>query len=171
MDLTVDSIAILLGAVVPGTVAMWGLSFLSPTVRGWLTSPEQQGNSIGGAVLFLVTSLAAGLVADAIRLHSVDTVHYLTGVSRPEYSFADLDETKFGVFKGVMENHYHYHEFYGNAFVCILFAYLVRQSSTRRWPWPPTWREFITSGLLVVTWMASRTHLAATNEAIREIMS
>ncbi len=170
MDLSLNNTTIIIAFLLPGVIAMWGVSSFSKTVRTWLATAPATGTSLGGAILFLVMSITAGLVADSLRSHTIDVVHFHTGIEQPTLSFEDFDQVKLDMFQAIMDNHFRYHQFYGNVFLCILFAYIAQQFTRRSWPWPPSCREFGTLVLLVVTWLGSRGDLESACLAIEELM-
>ena len=169
MDVSLENSTIIIAFLLPGAIAMWGMSFFSDTVRSWLR-PSSTSSSVGGAILFLVASLTAGLLTDALRTHTVDIIHFHTGVQQAEWSFEDLDKAKLEQFQGIMDNHFRYHQFYGNAFLCILFVYASWHIKQRAWPWPPSLRALAVTFLLIVTWLGSRTDLEAACQAVDELM-
>jgi hypothetical protein len=169
MDLSINQIDIIMAYILPGIVAMWGLGYLSGTVNKWLRS-DSKGPTLGGTLLLILGALSAGLIANALREQTIDWVHHHTGVEQPTWSFSQLSAEKFPLFEGIVQNDFRYHQFYGNSFLCILFAYGARQVKLRKWPWPP-WLELGVVFLLVVTWMGSRSDLKESYEAIKELLS
>src|SRR4051812_32620591 len=104
-DLSASNFGLLIAYVVPGLVALWGLSFIFPFVSGWLhASPEGQPTVAG----FLYVSLAAigtGLFVSTLRWMSIDPIQRLTRVVPPAWDFAKL-QGNLDAFELLNESHY-----------------------------------------------------------------
>jgi len=171
MELSLGDIGAIIAYVIPGIVAMLGLSYFSRTVRRWLGGASNESPSFGGALLFVLMALGVGLIADTVRSHTIDEIHHRTGVEQPEWTYSQLNKEKFEQFQGIVDNHFRFHQFYGNTFICLLFAYIAWRASTKRWPWPPNWREFCLVMLLLIMWIGSRSDLDACYRAIEELVT
>lgn len=121
-ELTARNFGLLIAYLIPGFVALWGVSVVSPPVSGWLAGPSPAGPTIGGFLFVTLASLAAGMTASAIRWVLLDTLHHATGLKRPSFNDVLLDR-KLTAFDYLVQNHYRYYQFYGNTLVAILFAY------------------------------------------------
>lgn len=125
-ELSARNFGLLIAYLIPGFLALWGLSFFSPTVADWLRGSGAAGPSVGGFLFVLLASIAAGMTVSGIRWAVLDRFHAATGLKRPHLNFGNLPG-KLDVFEQINEHHYRYYQFYGNALVALLFAY-------------PTWR-------------------------------
>jgi|SRR3982750_1797181 len=174
MQVSIDNLGIIVAFLIPGLVALVGISYFSKTVRQWVGLTEGQAPTFGGAVILLLAALAAGVLADALRELTIDEIHYRTGIQQASFSFADLDEKKLPQFQAIVDNYYCYYQFYGNMLICLLFSYTARLISLRSRAWRPLLRGI--SDLLVVllllglTFWASRNELAQTDRAISELL-
>ncbi|MBI3469442.1 MAG: hypothetical protein HY000_41095 [Planctomycetes bacterium] len=149
-NVPVRNFGLLIAYVLPGFVALFGASYLSDTVAAWLgASPT------GGLLYGLLASIAAGLAANAVRWAIVDSVHHRTGLPPPAWDFSKLQD-KLAAFETLGEVHYRYYQFYGNAFVAIVFVYVARQVTTGTWPTVWSWPDwgFLLFGILF--WATSR---------------
>lgn len=171
MQLSVGNTGVIIAYVIPGTVVMLGLSYFSQSIQRWLGTSGNETPNFGGALLFVLMALGAGLIADAIRSQTIDEVHHQTGVVQPVWSYSQLDKDKFELFQGIVENHFRYHQFYGNTFLSLLFAYVAKQISTKSWPWRSAWRTIGLVVLLVVLWVGSRSDLDASYRAIDQLLN
>jgi hypothetical protein len=116
-DLSEKNFGILIAYVLPGFVALSGLSFVSPTVATWLAMPPHDP-SVSGACFVFLGSLGAGLMISAIRWVLIDTVHGWTGVSMPEWNFESLQE-KLAAFYALVHSHYRYYQFYAGMVIAV----------------------------------------------------
>lgn len=125
-ELSVRNFGLLIAYLIPGFLALWGLSFLSPAVAEWLRGAGSAGPTVGGFLYVLLASVAAGMTVSALRWALVDRAHGMTGLRRPQLDFRNLSG-KLDAFEQINEHHYRYYQFYSNSLIAILFAY-------------PTWR-------------------------------
>ena len=110
--------------LLPGFVAIWGLSMLSAPVRLWLVGVAGEGPNAAGVVYALLASMAAGMTASAMRWALVDSVHHRTGILPPAWDDSKLQE-RLEAFESLVGNHYRYSQFYGNTLCAGLFAYVA----------------------------------------------
>jgi len=124
-ELSGKNFGIVIAYILPGFVTLWGVSYFSPTVELWITSAGRRAPTVAGFLFVTLGSLGAGLTVSAARWALVDTFHHATGISRPMWDFSKLDE-RFEGFTGLVENHFRYHQFYGNMFLAVAIAYRAR---------------------------------------------
>ena len=91
-DLSEKNFGLVIAYVVPGFVALWGVAYLSPTVASWIAASQSAAPTVAGFLYATLASLAAGLTVSAVRWALIDTLHHATGVMRPSWEFANLDE-------------------------------------------------------------------------------
>ena len=107
-DIRRDNFGIIIAYLLPGLITLWGISFLSDTVRGWFGATAENQVTVGGFLHVTLASLAVGLLISTVRWGIVDTIQHLTGVQKPEWDFFKL-RPHFHVFEGLVENHYRYY--------------------------------------------------------------
>ena len=117
-----ENFGLVIAYVLPGFVALWGVSYFSPTVESWITATQQGAPSVAGFMYVTVASLAAGLTVSAVRWAIIDNIHHLTGVVPPAWNFVNLDDKLQG-FLTLNESHYRYYQFYANMFISAGFTY------------------------------------------------
>src|SRR5258708_18451102 len=81
---TSKNFGLLIAYVIPGFVALWGVSEHSAVVAAWL-SPAPQIPAGIEALFFVVASTAAGITASAFRWALLRTVFHFTRRSRPRW--------------------------------------------------------------------------------------
>lgn len=123
-DLNTRNFGLIIAYLLPGFVALCGLATISPFVRDWLLGASIQGPTVGGFLYVLLASVAAGMTLAALRWAILDSIHHATGIKRPNWNDAAL-ENRLAAFQYVVENHYMYYQFYGNTLIAILFSYLI----------------------------------------------
>jgi len=130
-NVTARNFGLLIAYLIPGFVALWGVSFQSEAVHAWLFGEAASGGAtVGGFLYVTLASVAAGMTASAIRWAVLDLLHHVTGVKSPKWNDAIL-ERKLPAFEYVVEQHYRYYQFYGNGLVCLLVAYGAWRTSDR----------------------------------------
>lgn len=109
---------LLISTVLPGFAALLGFADYSATLRLWIGLPGSDAPSVGGFLLLTVASVFVGLTVGTVRWMTIDTIHHLTGVKKPEWQFSNLKnrEHAFGV---MIDIHYRYYLFYSNSIVAI----------------------------------------------------
>src|ERR1043166_3090482 len=118
---------LLIAYVLPGFLALWGGTAVSPVLRAWFGTPPANAPTVGGFLSLTVASIAAGLTVSTVRWLLVDTLHHRTGIPPPPWDFSALERnvTAFGV---LIEIHYRYYQWYANALVALVWVY-----GARRW--------------------------------------
>lgn len=127
-DLSGRNFGLLIAYVLPGFVALWGLSYPSEAVRAWLFGAELAGPGVGSVVHLFLASVACGMTASAVRWAALDWLHHRTGVPRPRWDDSRLPE-RLVAYEFFIEIHYRYYQFYGNTLVALFFAYSLWRRS------------------------------------------
>jgi hypothetical protein len=122
---SVTNFGLLIAFLLPGLVALWGVSFLSETIRSWLGAPPADAPSVGGFLYVTLAAILAGLTVSTVRWLLVDTLHHFTGLARPTWDFSRLQENV-AAYDMLIEIHYRYYQFYANMVVALAFAAIAR---------------------------------------------
>jgi hypothetical protein len=128
-DLTSSNFGLLIAFLLPGFVALWGVSFFSETVRTWLTLPITESPTVGGFLYVTLASLAAGLTASTIRWAVIDTLHHATGIRAQEWDYGRLEQHA-NAYRIVNEHHYLFYLWYSNMIVVLLFVWAARHTGS-----------------------------------------
>ncbi len=115
--------------VVPGLVALWGASFIEPSIGVWLVAAANSGPTVGSFLYVLLGSIAAGLTASAVRWAVVDSVHGWTGIKPPRWRLCELQEN-LQAYEVLVEHHYRHYQFYANTLVAGTFAVVAKGVSS-----------------------------------------
>jgi hypothetical protein len=159
-ELSDKNFGIIIAYVLPGFVALWGVSHFSATVESWIGASQQGSPTIAGFCYVTLASLAAGLTVSAVRWALVDSLHHATGIVPPAWKFAKLDDRLQG-FLTLVESHYRYYQFYANTFVAAAFAVAAR--------WIAEGGPFWLQGWSVVGFLAlEATLLAGSRDTLRK---
>jgi hypothetical protein len=117
-----ENFGLVVAYLLPGFVALWGVSYFSATVRSWIAAAPGEAPTVGGFLYVTIGSLAAGLVVNTIRWAVVDSVHHRTGIVRPNWDFAALHKSV-TAFELLIDHHYRHYQFHANSFVGVAFAF------------------------------------------------
>lgn len=160
---------LLIAYLLPGFVTLWGASFFSEPVRSWLGASSVGAPTVGGFLYVTVASVAVGLMVSVVRWMVVDSLHFMTGIRKPNWDFSRLHE-RLGAFEGLVENHYRYYQFYSNMLVAIVFTYVARQLSVGTWKGRPDWWDvgFLVAGVVLL--VGSRDALAKYHNRAAELL-
>lgn len=121
-DLSGRNFGLVIAYVIPGFIALWGLSYCSEPVRVWLQGTSTSGPSFGGALYVVVASIGCGLFLNALRWATIDQVHHLTGLPHPQWNDSVLQKN-LEAFDYLVETHFRYYQFYGASLVATVVAY------------------------------------------------
>ncbi len=116
----ISHFGLLIAYILPGFVLLWGLSFHSPTIAGWLGTAGQTP-PVSGFLYVMLASVGGGLLASTLRWLVVDRVHYRTGIPQRSWDYSVLPQTV-AALEFLVANQYRYYQFYGNTFVAVLLA-------------------------------------------------
>jgi hypothetical protein len=154
-DITEKNFGLLIAYVLPGAVALIGVSRFSAAVRSWLMNPSDAGPSIGGFLFVTLASVAAGMTASAVRWTLIDTLHHRTGIIKPAWDDSKLPD-RLHAFEALVENHYRYYQFYSNSLVAMVFSYATWRPSFGR---EPQWSDVGVLLLSAIFFCVSRDNL------------
>ena len=154
-DVSTRNFGLLIAYLLPGFTTLWGLSYVSDTIRSWLGSPPTNSPTVGGFLYVTLASIALGLTASTIRWLIIDRIHHWTGVPRPRWDFSRL-QANVAAFETLVEIHYRYTQFYGGALVSLTFVYLTRRVSLGFWSTPFASTDLGFLMLAVVFFLGSR---------------
>lgn len=118
---TSESFGLLIAFVIPGLIALWGLSNLVPELRQWIGTSEAECQTFGGFLNLTVASVGAGLTASTVRWMVIDPVHHWTGVRPAAWKMDDFHARTEGL-QVLIESHYRYYQFYANCLMAMVFA-------------------------------------------------
>jgi hypothetical protein len=157
-DLNSGNFGLLISYVIPGVTALCGLSYPSATVRVWLATTAAAGPAVGGFLYLTLAAVATGLLASTVRWMTVDAIHALTGLRRPQFNYAHLAE-KIAGFDVLVRHHYEYYKFHGNMLVAVIFWSLARHVPQGHLNWRVSSVDLLASMLVVVLFLGSRDNL------------
>lgn len=120
-----QNFGLIIAYLLPGFVALWGMSDFSPTVASWITASQHDAPTVAGFMYVTLASLAAGVTVSAVRWALLDQLHHATGIVPPVWKFAHLEDKLQG-YLTLIENHYRYYQFYSNMFCAAAFAFCAR---------------------------------------------
>lgn len=124
-SLSTQNFGLVIAYLLPGFVALWGVSYFSPTVDAWISASQQNAPTVAGFMYVTLASLAAGVTVSAVRWAVIDHFHHATGIVPPAWKFANL-EGKLQGYLTLIENHYRYYQFYSNMFVAAAFSFATK---------------------------------------------
>jgi hypothetical protein len=114
----------LIAYVLPGFVTLWGVQSLSPMIRGWLSTSPTFPAGLESVAFVTLASVAAGMTVSAARWLIIDTCHAWTGLPRPTWNDATLND-RLPAFEALVDAHFRYYQFYANMAVAVAIAYFV----------------------------------------------
>jgi hypothetical protein len=125
-SVTNDTFGPLIAYLIPGAVALVGLSPYLPSVEAWFAATPENAPTIGGFLYLTVASLAVGMVLNAIRWAVIDTLHARTGIPPPPSDFSRLGRNVEGM-RLLIEIHYRFYQHHANMLVAIGIAWVAHR--------------------------------------------
>lgn len=150
-----DTFGLLIAYIVPGFTALWGLAYVSDTVRSWLGENPVQAPTVAGFLYATLASVAAGVTVSTLRWLILDALHRATGLHWTEWDFSSLQQNV-AAFEVLIEIHYRYYQFYGGMMLALVIAYLAGRVSVGFWSAPIGWAELGLVALEAVFLLGSR---------------
>ena len=117
---------LLIAYVLPGFIALVGLTPLFPAILQWLKPVEGSGG-LGPPLYAVLGATTLGLILSCFRWLLIDRVHHWTGIRRPSWNDTRLPDV-LGGFDYLVQNHFRYYEFCGNSLLAILSSYGVNRA-------------------------------------------
>ncbi|NQT12021.1 MAG: hypothetical protein HQ582_04700, partial [Planctomycetes bacterium] len=87
-EIPVANFGLLIAYVLPGFVALSGLSLFSPTVMAWLHGVPDGCPTAAGFLYVTLASIGIGMTVNALRWLTLDSLHHRTGVHYPAWDFS-----------------------------------------------------------------------------------
>ena len=120
-----QSFGLLIAYLLPGFLALLGLSPHFPTIDTWLGATAQSQPTVGGFLYVTLASIGAGLTVSTVRWLALDHVHHLTGLHPPKWDVVAV-QAHFDAFQAAVTYHYRYYQFYGNSLLALLVLVIGR---------------------------------------------
>lgn len=149
---------LLIAYVLPGFIALAGLTPLFPTVARWLRPVSQGDLGLAPPLYAILAATALGLILSCFRWFLLDQLHQHTGIVRPAWDDRQLAQV-LGGFDYLVQSHYRYYEFCGNTLLALLAAYSLNRL-TGTLPFLGLGTDLGMAFIAVVLFAASRDALA-----------
>lgn len=154
-EVSSSNFGLLIAFILPGFTALWGASYISPTLRSWLNGADATGPTVGGFLYVTLASVAAGLTVSTVRWAIIDRIHHWTGLRQPKWDFSRLQEN-IAAYKVLHEIHYKFYQFNSNALVSLVFLYIARRIHLGLWTAALGWFDVGVLLLVVIFYVGSR---------------
>ena len=158
-ELSNRNFGLMIAYLIPGFIAVWGISYLAPEVSRIMVGTTEDGPTLGGFMYVTLGSIAAGMTSNAVRWAILDSLHHQTGLKRPELDDATLHE-RVTAYEWLVENHYRHYQFYGNTLCAVMFTYLCWQASLTDLKPGVDWHDGAAGALSLILAAGSRSTLA-----------
>lgn len=119
-DATGKYFGLVIAYVLPGFAALWSLRPYSAVVRSWLATSATLPAGLEAVFFVTLASTAAGMTLSALRWAVIDSAIALSGVRRPAWDDARLQDNVHA-WEIVVEAHYRYFQFYAHMALVLPF--------------------------------------------------
>lgn len=144
----------------PGLIALWGVSYFSPTLQTWLGSRPSDAPTVAGFLYVTPAAIGAGITVSTVRWMVLDTIHHWTGIRRPDFDYARL-ECNIQAFDLLVRHHYNYYKASANGLVALAFTYLAHRTADGFWTTPIGATDLACLLLGLVLFVGSRNNLGS----------
>jgi hypothetical protein len=168
-ELSDKNFGIIIAYILPGFVALWGVSHFSATVESWIGASQQGSPTVAGFMYVTLASLGTGLTVSGIRWAVIDSIHRLTGLRRPAWKLVNLDDKLQG-FLTLNEAHYRFYQHYSNMFVAVAFTYSAWLVSDGKGLLAAGWANVPFAVLEIVLFANSRDTLALYYSRVAQLL-
>lgn len=124
MDITSTSFGLLIAYILPGLVTLFGLSYWFPDLRALFEAFLTGGSNFGLFLLVALASIATTLQVTLIRWAIFEEFvcrHYKLSAE----DFRNMSNAgKFDAFRGAVDEHYRYHQFWGCMTVALPIVFI-----------------------------------------------
>lgn len=159
----------LIAYLVPGVTALVGLSPFIPVVQSWLAGTVVNAPTIGGFLYLTVSSLAVGMILNAVRWAVVDQFHARTGLKTPSLDFSRLGPNVEAM-RLLIAIHYQHYQFYSNMLVATAIAWASHRTAIG-WSQPLASIDLVTAVLEIVFFATSRDTLRRYYARIAQLLA
>ena len=130
MDITSTSFGLLIAYLLPGLVTLFGLSFWVPALRSMFEAFVTGASDLSLFLLVTLLSIATSLQVTLIRWVLFEELLCRRDRLSPEDFKGMSSEGHFNAFRGAVDEHYRYHQFWGSMVIAlpILFIGWARES-------------------------------------------
>jgi len=130
-ELTSTSFGYLIAFLLPGVLGLYALSYWFPEAGALLQHILKADATVGPSLVFLLVAVGVGLCLSAVRYFILQRGLYRKKCLA-ENLHRRLKPDQLALFNAYAEQHYRYHQFYGNCWVAILILFVG-------WWWPGQW--------------------------------
>jgi len=157
-EVTAANFGFLVAYVLPGFTTLWGVSYFSETVNGWLGASQGDAPTVGGFLYITLAAVSAGMTVSTVRWLLVDSFHALTGLRHPAWDFSKLQQNV-AAYDVLVKIHYHFYQFHSNMLVAITFLYVCRWVAFGWGSFASVWDDLGFILLATIFFMGSRDNL------------
>jgi hypothetical protein len=155
-DVTSTSFGLVIAFLLPGLIALYGLSYFSPDLQALFATFLKAESNVGLFLLITLSALALGLQVSVLRYYLIERWICRKWKLSPE-QFASLGSSgKLSAFRASVDEHLRYHQFWGGMAVVMPLLFV-------QWLWRPPhftgrWWLLLISAVLMeaVTVLAAR---------------
>lgn len=148
-DVTSQNFGLLISYLLPGLTVLWGASYFSPALKTWLGGRPADAPTIAGFLYVTLAALGAGMAVSTVRWILVDRIHHWTGIRRPDFDYARLEQN-IDAYDVLVRHHYEYYKFHSNGLVAVAFTYLAHRTAIGFWSTPISGVDL---GFVLLAWV------------------
>ena len=168
-SVTHDTFGPLIAYLIPGAIALLGLSPFVPAVETWFAGTPATAPTVGGFLYLTVASLAAGMILNAVRWALIDSLHARTGLPPPPRDFSRLGPNVEAM-RLLIAIHYQHYQHYANLVVATAFAWAAHRTAVG-WAAPAGPLDLAALALAPVFFATSRDTLRKYHERTAQLLA
>lgn len=122
-DLPSTSFGYIIAFLLPGMFGLYALSYWFPAVGVLLQPVLKADSTVGPSVVLLLIAIGMGLILTAVRYYLFEKLLCKKCKLPPNMFTRLVEEGRLSLFKAIVDEHYRYHQFYGNRAVALLILF------------------------------------------------
>jgi hypothetical protein len=117
--------------LIPGFVALWGLSYIVGDIRAWLGTAGSASTTVGSFFIVVIASLGLGVFVSGARYFVFDEglLNYdwfsVPAPAPDDVEARRLEERTQSAYEDLRDQFYRYYQFYANAAVALALSFIA----------------------------------------------
>jgi hypothetical protein len=124
-DVSATSFGYAIAFLLPGIFGLYALTFWFPQINVLFQPMLKADSSVGPSFIFLVVAVGVGVCISGLRYFTLERAYEWWDEDRcvPAEIYEGMDADRLALHKAIIEEHYRYHQFYGNCAIALVILF------------------------------------------------